>query len=222
MREKIENTLKAIVKNVGKIGSCYGTEIGSRDEMRWLVEQTAREGILLSLRDAPEQYEKRNNGTYECFYYFDAIAAGGDKDKVRAFADTKPLPSSRDLKRMLPDDSTTDPELLRQAENIRLVRKVVMAREARIRKREREEKRRAEEEAELWRQEQQEREAAAERNRQEAIRQEEEDRQRKLQESMERELADRKEAADHRNDLTWLVDRIQSLGWEVTLRRRNE
>ena len=36
MREKIENTLKAILKHVGQCGSCYGTEIGSRDEMRWL------------------------------------------------------------------------------------------------------------------------------------------------------------------------------------------
>ena len=44
MREKIENTLKAILKHVGQCGSCYGTEIGSRDEMRWLVEQAAREG----------------------------------------------------------------------------------------------------------------------------------------------------------------------------------
>jgi guanine deaminase len=32
---------------------------------------------------------------------------------------------------------------------------------------------------------------------------------------------DRKDAANHRNDITWLVDRIESLGWEVTLRRRN-
>lgn len=220
MREKIENTLKAIVKNVGKIGSCYGTEIGSRDEMRWLIEQSAREGILLSLRAAPEEYEKKLNGTYECFYYYDAISAGGDKDKVRAFADTKPLPSSRDLKRLLPDASTDDPELLRQAENIRRVRKVVMARENRIRKREREEKRRAEEEAELWRQEQQEREAELERNRQEEKRRREEQQARELQEELQRELDDRKEAADHRNDLTWLVDRIESLGWEVTLRRR--
>ena len=221
MREKIENTLKAILKHVGQCGSCYGTEIGSRDEMRWLVEQTAREGILLSLRDAPEEYEKTSNGTYECFYYYDAISAAASKDKVRRFADTYPLPSSRDLKRMLPDDSTTDPELLRQAENIRLVRKVVMAREARIRKREREEKRRAEEEAERWRQEQQEREAELERNRQEEKRRREEQQARELQEELQRELDDRKDAADHRNDITWLVDRIESLGWEVTLRRRN-
>lgn len=31
--------------------------------------------------------------------------------------------------------------------------------------------------------------------------------------------AEREEAADHRNDLDWLVERIESLGWEVTLRR---
>ena len=37
MREKIENTLKAILKHVGQCGSCYGTEIGSRDEMRKYV-----------------------------------------------------------------------------------------------------------------------------------------------------------------------------------------
>lgn len=32
--------------------------------------------------------------------------------------------------------------------------------------------------------------------------------------------AEREEAADHRNDLNWLVARIESLGWEVTLRRK--
>ena len=28
------------------------------------------------------------------------------------------------------------------------------------------------------------------------------------------------EAYDHRDDLTWLVSRIESLGWEVTLKRK--
>lgn len=32
--------------------------------------------------------------------------------------------------------------------------------------------------------------------------------------------AERKEAADHRNDLHWLVERIESMGWEVLLRRK--
>jgi len=32
--------------------------------------------------------------------------------------------------------------------------------------------------------------------------------------------AEREEAADHRNDLHWLVERIESMGWEVLLRRK--
>lgn len=33
--------------------------------------------------------------------------------------------------------------------------------------------------------------------------------------------ADREEAADHRNNLVWLVERIESMGWNVTLRRKS-
>ena len=39
---------------------------------------------------------------------------------------------------------------------------------------------------------------------------------------MQRELAAAmQEAYDHRDDLAWLVSRIKSLGWEVTLRMKN-
>jgi hypothetical protein len=43
---------------------------------------------------------------------------------------------------------------------------------------------------------------------------------REQREEEEREAA-MQESYDHRDDLTWLVSRIESLGWEVTLRRKN-
>ena len=42
---------------------------------------------------------------------------------------------------------------------------------------------------------------------------------REQREEEEREAA-MQEAYDHRDDLTWLVSRIESLGWEVTLKRK--
>ena len=44
-----------------------------------------------------------------------------------------------------------------------------------------------------------------------------EDEQRELEELME---AERDECYEHRNDLNWLVARIESMGWEVTLRSK--
>jgi cell division septum initiation protein DivIVA len=47
-------------------------------------------------------------------------------------------------------------------------------------------------------------------------------RQRKLEDEQLVELmeAERDECYEHRNDLNWLVARIESMGWEVTLRRK--
>ena len=34
--------------------------------------------------------------------------------------------------------------------------------------------------------------------------------------------AERDECYEHRNDINWLVARIESMGWEVTLRLKND
>jgi hypothetical protein len=83
-----------------------------------------------------------------------------------------------------------------QHENVKLVRRHVMRRDRQRRQREKE---RLEQEA--WEREQR------------------EDKEREQRENEEREAA-MQEAYDHRDDLVWLVSRIESLGWEVTLKRK--
>ena len=78
-----------------------------------------------------------------------------------------------------------------QYDNVKLVRRLVMRRDRQRRQREKEDRL----EQEAWEREQRE------------------------EEEKEREAA-MQEAYDHRDDLTWLVSRIESLGWEVMLKRK--
>lgn len=176
MREKIEKKLEAIRKSIGERGMSDGTEIATAAEIRWLVEQTTRDGILLSVRAEPDTWQQGD----ECYYFYTAMSINAGKEVVREFVDTYPLMTIGLLNSLLneTDDSRT-------VENIKQIRRLIQARDRRRRKRKRDEE---QEMAEL---------------------------EERICIQLERE-----EAADHRNDLYWLVDRIESLGWEVTLRRR--
>ena len=180
IRDKIKQKREAIWKSVGKNGHSDGTVIGTEEEMFWLACQAARDGILLSYRDAPETYQKDN----ECYYYYDAMSITEEKEDVDRFVGTYPLLSAKDLRKLMPDEDSENEEDQRVLSNLKRIRNMVIARNRRRNKHRRE--------MERW-----EAEMA------EADRIDEE----------------RDEAYEHRDDLTWLVGRIESLGWKVTLTR---
>lgn len=176
IREKIEKKLAAIRKSIGERGMSDGTEIATAAEIRWLVEQSTKDGILLSVRAEPDTWQQGD----ECYFFYTAMSINAGKEVVREFVDTYPLMTIGLLNSLLneTDDSHT-------VENIKQIRRLIQARDRRRRKRKRDE--------ELF-----------------ALKC-------KIVEQIE---AEREEASDHRNDLDWLVARIESLGWEVTLRRK--
>ena len=199
IREKIRKRRDAIVGRE----SCSGEETATDEEMWWLLEQSAREGILLSYKDDPHTYHQGK----EYYYHYCGISVFAEKEAVRLFVDTHPLADARSMWKLMKTIDTTDPEGQRVAYNIKRVRSAIIARERRHRKAEREEKKRQEEERREAEREARERREA---EREEAARIAAE----------EAEQALRQEAYDHCNDITWLVDRIERLGWQVTLIRK--
>lgn len=179
MRDKIVKKREAIWKSVTANGRSEGTEIATQEEVRWLMEQAARDGILIAFRAAPETWQQGN----ECYYYYYAITLKADKEKLRMFADTYQLLSVSALNKLLPPIGTTNPDEQRVAENIKKISRLKKASDQRRRRRKLED-----EQHELESQ---------------------------IIELME---AERDECYEHRNDLNWLVARIESMGWEVTLR----
>ena len=175
MREKIERKLAAIRKSIGERGMSDGTEIGTKEEIRWLIEQTAKYGIMLSFAAEPNTWQQEDR----CYYYYTALSIKADKKKVREFVDVHPLLSVCALNSLLKE--TDEPQAV---ENIKQMRRLIQARDARRRRKRKEKKEKAE------------------------------------REDLDRIEYERFEAANHRNDLTWLVERIESMGWEVTLRRK--
>lgn len=173
IREKIQQKCERIAANIADHGHSDGTEIATHEEMHWLSLQMALRGVLFSYSADESTYQ---NGD-ESYYYYWAISASEERDKVDRFLRCLPVLSANELKKLYilaADDS-------RQYDNIKLVRRQVMRRDRQRRQREKEDCLKHE----AW-----EREAAMQ------------------------------EAYDHRDDLTWLVSRIESLGWEVTLKRK--
>lgn len=189
IREKIQQKCERIAASIADNGHSEGTEIATQEEMYWLALQMALRGILFSYKADESTYQ---NGD-ESYYYYWAISASKDRDKVDGFLRQYPVLSASKLNKLYvlaADDS-------QQHENVKLVRRHVMRRDRQ--RRQREKKERLEQEA--WEREQREEE------------------EREQCEDEEREAA-MQEAYDHRDDLTWLVSRIESLGWEVTLKRK--
>ena len=182
MRDKILLKYHLIKEKVSIYGSSYGSEIATQDEVDWLVEQAARDGIMLSFKAAPDTWQQGD----ECYYHYSAMTIKERKERVRQFVDIYPLPSVSALKKMMPAD-TTDPDELRVAENIKAICRLKKAADSR--------RRRLQHNEEI------------------------EELQNQILECIE---IDRQEAADHRDDLKWLVARIESMGWEVTLRRKKK
>jgi len=179
IREKIKQKCERIAANIADHGRTEGTEIATHEEMHWLALQMALRGVLFSYSADKSMYQNDE----EIYYYYWAISASEERDKVDGFLRCYPVLSASELKKLyIFDDS-------RQYENVKLVRRQVMRRDRQ--RRQREKKERLEQEA--WEREQREEE--------------------------EREAA-MQEAYDHRDDLTWLVSRIESLGWKVTLKRK--
>lgn len=176
MREKIERKLAAIRKSIGERGMSDGTEIATKEEIRWLIEQTAKYGIMLSFTAEPNTWQQEDR----CYYYYTALSIKADKKKVRDFVDVHPLLSVCALNSLL--KKTDEPQ---EVENIKQMRRLIQARDARRRRR----KRKKEQEKT------------------------------EMEEQLRIDI-EKMEAANHRNDLTWLVERIESMGWEVTLRRK--
>jgi hypothetical protein len=128
----------------------------------------------------------------ESYYYYWAISASEDRDTVDRFLTYYPVLSVSVLNKLY----TLSADDSQQHENVKLVRRHVMRRDRQ--RRQREKKERLEQEAlELEQREDEKREQREERE------------------------AAMQEAYDHRDDLIWLVSRIESLGWEVTLKRKS-
>ena len=176
MIEEIKKKKDAIWTNVRRYGRSEGSVIATQKEVQWFLEQGACDGILITFRASPETWEQGE----QCYYYYYAITLKADKEKLRMFADTYPLPSVSALNKLLPPAGTTNPKEQRVAENIKKIRRLIQARDRRRRQRE----------------------------------------QRELENLVELMEAERDECYEHRNDLNWLVARIESMGWEVTLRRK--
>ena len=182
IREKIQQKCERIAASVADHGCSEGTEIATQEEMHWLALQMALRGVLFSYSADENPYQ---NGD-ESYYYYWAISASEERDKVDGFLRCYPVLSASELNKLYilaANDS-------RQYDKVKLVRRQVMRRDRQ--RRQREKKERLEQEA--WEREQR----------------EEEERGAAMQ-----------EAYDHRDDLTWLVSRIESLGWEVLLKRKN-
>ena len=188
IRNKIQQKCERIAASIADNGHSEGTEIATQEEMYWLALQMALRGVLFSYSADESMYQ---NGD-ESYYYYWAISASEDRDKVDGFLRYYPVLSASKLNKLyiLTDDS-------QQHENVKLVRRHVMRRDRQ--RRQREKKERLEQEA--WEREQR------------------EDEEREQREDKEREAM--QEAYDHRDDLVWLVSRIESLGWEVTLKRKS-
>ena len=181
MTEEIKKKKDAIWTNVRRYGRSEGSVIATQEEVLWFIEQGACDGILITFRAAPEIWEQGK----QCYYYYYAITLKADKEKLRMFADTYPLPSVSALNKLLPSADTTNFDEHRVAENIKKIRRLIQARDRRRRQRKLE------------------------------------DEQRELENHIvELMVAERDECYEHRNDLNWLVARIESMGWEVTLRRK--
>lgn len=181
IREKIQQKCERIAENIADHGQSDGMEIATQKEMHWLALQMALRGVLFSYYADKSKYQ---NGE-EFYYYYWAISASEERDKVDKFLRCYPVLSASELNKLY-IIAANDRQ---QYENAILVRRQVMRRDRQ--RRQREKKERLEQEA--WEREQREKE--------------------------EREAA-MQEAYDHRDDLTWLVSRIESLGWEVTLKRK--
>jgi len=181
IREKIQQKCERIAASIADHGRSDGTEIATHEEMHWLALQMALRGVLFSYSADESTYQ---NGD-ESYYYYWAISASEERDKVDEFLRCRPVLSASTLNKLYILASNDS----RQYENVKLVRRQVMRRDRQ--RRQREKKERLEQEA--WEREQREEE--------------------------EREAA-MQEAYDHRDDLAWLVSRIESLGWEVTLKRK--
>lgn len=153
-----------------------GTEIATAAEMRWLMEQAARDGIMLHVSEEPDVYQKDG----ECYYYYTALSVNAGKERVRQFVDTYSLLPICALNKMI--DDISEPSVV---ENIKQIRRILQARDRRR----------------LVRRRKEEREMA------------------KLEEEIRIEV-ERQEATANCNNLDWLIDRIESLGWEVLLRRK--
>ena len=180
IREKIQQKCERIAASVADHGRSDGTEIATQEEMHWLALQMALRGVLFSYYADKSKYQ---NGD-ESYYYYWAISASEERDKVDGFLRCYPVLSASELNKLYILAANNQ-----QYENAKLVRRQVMRRDRQ--RRQREKKERLEQEA--WEREQREEE--------------------------EREAA-MQEAYDHSDDLTWLVSRIESLGWEVTLKRK--
>ena len=176
MRENIEKKRDAIRKRVNENGHSDGTEIATQEEMQWLVEQVARDGIMLSVSASPGTWQKGN----ECYYYYWAMSVNAEKDDVRQFVDLRSLMTVGALNKLLND--TEEPTAV---ENIKKIRRLIQTRDRHRRRRQRE----------------REMEAA------------------ELEEELRIDV-EREEAANNRSNLDWLVERIESMGWEVTLRKK--
>ena len=173
IREKIQQKCERIAANIADHGRSDGTEIATQEEMHWLALQMALRGVLFSYSADKSTYQ---NGD-ESYYYYWAISASKERDKVDGFLRCYPVLSASELNKLYilaANDS-------RQYENVKLVRRQVMRRDRQRRQREK------------WEREQREEEECE---------------------------AAMQEAYDHRDDLTWLVSRIESLGWKVTLKRK--
>jgi hypothetical protein len=181
MTEEIKKKKDAIWTNVRTYGRSEGSVIATQKEVQWFLEQGACDGILITFSASPETWEQGK----QCYYYYYAITLKADKEKLRMFADTYPLPSVSALNKLLPPADTATLDEHRVAENIKKIRRLIQARDRRRRQRKLE------------------------------------DEQRELENHIvELMEAERDECYEHRNDLNWLVARIESMGWEVTLRRK--
>ena len=181
MTEELKKKKDAIWKSVKENGRSEGSVIATQEELRWFIEQGACDGILITFSASPETWEQGE----QCYYYYYAITLKADKEKLRMFADTYPLPSVGALNKLLPPAGTATLDEHRVAENIKKIRRLIQARDRRRRQRKLE------------------------------------DEQRELESHIvELMEAERDECYEHRNDLNWLVARIESMGWEVTLRRK--
>lgn len=182
IREKIVKKRDDVSARIDKNGRCDGTEIATYEEMHWLAGQMALRGVLFTF--------SANNSVYrqgdESYYYFNAISAAEERDKVMEFLSHNPVLSVRALQRLIPDGNDEDSR--RVADNVKQVRRLVMVYQRRRQRIE------------------------------QARKQEEEEWERERREKAEREAA-MQEAYAHRDDVQWLVSRIEAQGWQVTLSR---
>ena len=175
MRDEIEKKLARIRKSIAEHGHSDGTAVAPEEEARWMVEQSARDGILLHIKASPETWQEGD----QCYYYYQAIAVSEEKDRVREFVETYMKGMTvyyiDGLREYISEGCRTE-------DNLMAIRRLLQWRDRQRRKHHQEEQRRV-----------------------------------ALQEEAERIEAEREEATDNRDNLEWLVSRIENLGWEVTI-----